>query len=174
MRRKILESAVATIADEGVSVSTAVIAKRGGLAQGSIFHHFGTKAGLLNALYLQLKAEQHAAAVGAAPESLRTVWDRWLDWGTANQQRRRALLALRGSDVVTPESRAASEDSNQSGVDLFRQLTADGPLAGLPMQYIGDLVEAVAGTTMDAIVRDPANAAVYRDRGFDALRGMLA
>ncbi|MCY1140839.1 TetR family transcriptional regulator [Actinoplanes sp. Pm04-4] len=181
MRRKITEAAIATIAAEGVGASTAAMAKLGGLAQGSIFHHYETKAGLLNAVYRQLKEELRAAVMVPPPsaasssddEQLRAVWERWIAWGTVHAERRRALNALNASEIITSTSRDAAERDIAAGVDLFTRMAAKGPLAGLPIQFTGALVEAVAGATMDAMLRDPEAAADYRDRGFDALKNML-
>ena len=179
MRGRIAEAAIQTIAAEGVGVSTAVMAKRGGLAQGSIFHHYGTKAGLLNAVFLQLKEELRAAVIDDLPpadddwERLGVVWRRWMRWGTAQAERRRALVTLGLSDVITQQSRDSSEKDNPLGVDLFVRLAAGGPLAGMPIHFIGALVDAVAGATMDSMIRDPQTADEYRDRGLAALRSML-
>jgi AcrR family transcriptional regulator len=179
MRSKITEAAIQAVAAEGVSTSTAAMAKRGGLAQGSIFHHYETKAGLLNAVFLQLKEELRVAVIDDLPpagddwETLGLVWRRWLRWGTAHAERRRALVTLGRSDVITAESRTSAESGNLLGVDLFQRLAAGGPLAGMPIQFIGALVDAVADATMDAMLRDPGAADAYRDRGLQALRSML-
>ena len=179
MREKIIEAAIGTIATEGVGASTAVMAKRGGLAQGSIFHHYETKAGLLNAVYLQLKAELRAAVLDDLPpaaddwDRMATMWQRWLRGGTTHIERRRTLVALDMSDVISSGSRAAAEREHLFGVDLVHRLVADGPLGRMPIQFIGALVTAVAGATMDSMIRDPDTAAEYRDRGFQALRSML-
>jgi D-arabinose 1-dehydrogenase-like Zn-dependent alcohol dehydrogenase len=57
---------VEAIAAEGPGASTAAMAKRAGIAHHSIFHQSETKAGLLNAAYLQLKHELRVALPPAA------------------------------------------------------------------------------------------------------------
>lgn len=50
-RKHILEAAIACFAEQGYAgTSTATIAKRAGVSQGIIFHHFATKDGLFSAV----------------------------------------------------------------------------------------------------------------------------
>ncbi|MFI5907711.1 TetR/AcrR family transcriptional regulator [Dactylosporangium sp. NPDC051541] len=178
MRRRILEAAVATLAAEGVSASTAAMAKRAGIAQGSIFHHFESKAGLLNALYLELAEEVRAAVLADIPaaglrEQLLVVWGRWLDWAAEHPARRRSLMLLSLSDVITAESRAGSARNQAAGVELFQRAAAGGPLDGQPIAFLGAVVEGVAYAAMDAIQRDPERAGQYHAAGFAALWNLL-
>jgi len=111
MRRRIIEAAVEAIAAEGPGASTAAIAKHAGIAQESIFHHFETEAGLLNAVYPQLKHELRMAVLDDLPDDdvrdqMHAVWLRWMEWGASGPVRRRALYLLGSSPVVSDESRA--------------------------------------------------------------------
>jgi AcrR family transcriptional regulator len=154
------------------------MAKRAGIAQGSIFHHFESKAGLLNALYLELADELRAAVLADVPdaglhEQLQFIWHRWMDWAAARPTRRRALMMLSMSDVLTADSRDRSARSQAAGVELFQAAAIGGPLDGQPIFFIGAIVEGVAYATMDSIERDPPRAAQYRTAGFAAVWGMM-
>lgn len=178
MRLRIIDAAVDTVAAEGPDVSTAVMAKRGGIAQGSIFHHFQTKTGLLNAVYLHLKEELRAAVLDDLPDGdvrdqLRAVWIRWMDWGTADPVRRRALHLLNGSPMVTEESRAQSIKGQVAGLALVERASAGGALAGHPLHFIDGILEGLAAATLESIDRDPEHVAEYRGVGFDALWNMM-
>ena len=67
-RNAILEAATRVIVSQGLSAPTAGIAKEAGIANGSLFTYFATKAGLFNHLYLALKAEMASAALKGPPE----------------------------------------------------------------------------------------------------------
>jgi AcrR family transcriptional regulator len=178
MRRKILDVAAETVASDGLAASTAVMAKRAGIAQGSIFHHFETKSGLLNALFLDLKAELRGTVTADLPdaeirERLQHVWLRWTAWGTDNPVRRRALTTLLGSDMITADSDARAADELAVGVRLFEEAGAGGPLDGQPLHFLSAVVAGVAYATMESMERDPGRAAALRTAGFDALWNML-
>src|SRR5258707_10194731 len=56
-RNTILQAAVREIAEAGLGAPTAKIARRAGLAAGTLFTYFANKEKLLNELYLELKIE---------------------------------------------------------------------------------------------------------------------
>ena len=56
-RSAILQAAVREIAENGLAAPTAQIAKRAGVAAGTLFTYFASKEALLNQLYLELKGE---------------------------------------------------------------------------------------------------------------------
>ena len=66
-RNAILSAATRVIAAEGLGAATAAIAKDAGVSNGSLFAYFGTKAVLLNELYVALKTEMGAVAVAGLP-----------------------------------------------------------------------------------------------------------
>jgi AcrR family transcriptional regulator len=51
----ILEAATRVLATEGLSATTASIAREAGVANGSLFMYFETKTELFNQLYVRLK-----------------------------------------------------------------------------------------------------------------------
>src|ERR1700712_711619 len=110
-REAILEAAIEVIATEGLGASTAAIAREAGVATGSLFTYFGTKAELLNAVYVALKLEMATAAGGELDEAadirsrLQRAWGSWLAWASGSPERRRVLAVLGTSDEITPASR---------------------------------------------------------------------
>src|SRR5258706_14122347 len=58
-RNAILQAAVREIAEAGLGAPTAKIARRAGLAAGTLFTYFANKEKLLNELYLELKIEAY-------------------------------------------------------------------------------------------------------------------
>ena len=179
-RDAIIAAAVRVIADQGLSAPTAVIAREAGVSNGSLFHYFETKAELLNQLYRELKAEMGAAASEGllasddAREQLRHVWTHWLRWATANPGKRRALAHLDVAGEVTPDSRRVAGEA----LSLIREVLArshrHGPLREAPPVFVVALMSALADTTIDFMVGDPAGADAHAATAFDALWRMIA
>src|ERR1700760_2230355 len=109
-REAIMAAAIRVIAAQGWSAPTAVIAKEAGVANGSLFNYFPTKADLLNALYLELKVEMATVALGGLPtasdirhQSLH-MWSHWLHWAASYPERRRTLAHLGVCSDITAAS----------------------------------------------------------------------
>ena len=66
-RSAILEAATRIIVTQGLSASTAGIAKEAGVANGSLFTYFETKTDLFNQLYLEIKTEIASAILKNRP-----------------------------------------------------------------------------------------------------------
>lgn len=179
-RSAILAAALRTIAAQGPGAATALIAKEAGVSNGSLFTYFGTKADLLNQLYLDLKAEMAAAALDGLPADsdlrgqLRSMWVHWLRWATACPEKRRTLAHLDVSDEITARSRAAAHEMMAGVARLLERSREHGPMQGAPLAFVLALLSALADTTTDFIIRDPVNADQYSSAGFEALWRMIA
>lgn len=179
-QRAILAAAVRTIAAQGLGAATAVIAKEAGVSNGSLFTYFGTKAELLNRLYIELKTEMAAAALdGLRPDStlreqLFHLWAQWLGWATSCPEKRRTLAQLDVSDEITPESRQAAQQTMAGIAALLERSREHGPMRGEPLAFMLALMSALADTTTDFMLRDPAHADEHSRAGFGALWRMVA
>jgi AcrR family transcriptional regulator len=174
-RSAILAAATRVIVRQGLSAPTAVIAKEAGVANGSLFTYFPTKADLFNELYLELKLAMAAASVEGLPRkaSLRNrcarMWTNWMRWATAQPDKRRALALLGMSDDITPETRAAGHQAMAEIGALIEEARANGPMRHAPRGLAVGLMNAIADATMDFMAQDPANAEAHCKVGFDAL-----
>jgi AcrR family transcriptional regulator len=170
----ILEAATEVVAMLGVSAPTAKIAKGAGVAEGTLFTYFATKDELLNRLYLELKMDLRDAMMTDYPvgKSLinrnRHVWDRFIRWGSAHPLRRRAMRQLTVSDRITKKSKKLAEDAFGEFDDMMRECAAGGVMKHEPSAFVSAIMSAIADTTMDFIVREPAQAKRYTKAGFDA------
>jgi AcrR family transcriptional regulator len=179
-RSAILAAATRIISTQGLSTPTAGIAKEAGIANGSLFTYFETKADLLNQLYLELKVEMATAAMKGLPEDaeLRArvfhVWQNWMDWAASSPEKRRALAQLSVSDEITLETRARGHKSMAVIGELLEQSRANGPMRNAPMGFVVTLMNSVAEATMDFMTQDQANAKDRCKDGFDALWRMIA
>ena len=179
-RNAIRAAAVHVLASQGLGATTAAIAQEAGVSNGSLFTYFDTKADLWNQLYVQLKAEMVAAAGDGLPAEedvraqLRHMWSRWLRWAVSAPEKRRALAQLDVADAITPQSHRAASAAFADVRALLERSREEGPLRDAPLEYGVGLMSALAETTIDFMIREPANAEGYRAEGFEALWRMIA
>src|SRR3712207_5440460 len=70
-RAALLDAALRLIARSGLhAVPTSAVAREAGVAHGTLFLYFPTKEALLNALYLELLAEQHRVSKEAVERQM--------------------------------------------------------------------------------------------------------
>ena len=173
-RTAILEAATEVVALLGLSAPTAKIAKRAGVAEGTLFTYFSNKDELLNRLYLELKKDLRDAMMTGYPagKSLidrnRHVWDRFIGWGSAHPLKRRAMRQLAVSDRITEETKKLAGDAFGELNDMMREWAAGGAMRRQPPSFVSAILSAIADTTMDFIAREPAQARRYTKAGFDA------
>jgi AcrR family transcriptional regulator len=179
-RSAILEAATRVIVAQGLSAPTAGIAKKAGVANGSLFTYFETKTDLFNQLYLELKAGMASAAMKDLPEGAELreqffhIWWNWMNWARAYPEKRRALAQLAVSDEITPATRIAAHKTMARITELMERSRANGPMRGAPMGFGVALMNSVAEATMDFMTQDSTNAKKHCKVGFDALWRMLS
>ena len=90
-KQALLDAATTAFAQSGIAASTALIARKAGVAEGTLFRYFATKDDLLNALYLHLKQDlcQTMLAnldrtITLPKEHTRNIWNSYVDWGIRN------------------------------------------------------------------------------------------
>lgn len=175
-----MAAAIRVIAAEGPGAATATIAKEAGISNGSLFTYFQTKADLLNQLYIELKSEMGAAALEGLPterdihDQALHMWSRWLRWAASCPAKRRALAHLSVSEDITPESCQVAHTSMAGIGELLERSRENGPMRDVPLGFVLALMSAMADTTIDFMINDPANAEEHRVTAFNAMWRMLA
>lgn len=177
-RAAIMAAATRIIAAQGLGAATAAIAKEAGVSNGSLFTYFGTKADLLNQLFLELKGEMGAAALGGLPAAdaraqLLHMWSRWMDWATVNPLKRRALAQLQVSDEITASTHESANRTMTGIGEVLERVRAKGPMRDAPAALVLTLSNALAEATIDYIIGDPGHADEHKQSGFDALWRMI-
>ena len=116
------------------SAPTAGIAKAAGVANGSLFTYFETKADLFNQLYLELKGEMAFAAMKGFPagaelrEQVFHVRQNWMTWAVSFPEKRRALAELGVSDEIMPTTRAVAHKTMAGVAELLERSRVKGPI----------------------------------------------
>lgn len=173
-RNAILAAAAQVIAEQGIGAPTARIAKLAGVAEGTLFTYFETKDDLLNQLYLEIKADLRDMMMDQYPKagSLQTrahfVWNRYIDWGVAQPEKRRAMAQLTVSERISAHVRAAGMQAFAEVGTMIEDSIAKGALRDQPPAFASAIMSAIAETTMEFIAREPAHAERYRNAGFEA------
>ena len=179
-RNAILAAAAEVVAEQGLGAPTARIAKLAGVAEGTLFTYFDNKDELLNQLYLDIKAELREVMMTTYPKqaSVRDraqhVWDKFVDWGVAQPQKRRAMAQLSVSERLTDCTRATGMQSFADINVMIQASVASGALRDQPPAFVSAIMAALAETTMDFIAREPDNADRYRKAGFEAFWHAIA
>jgi AcrR family transcriptional regulator len=123
-RKAILDAALAAFAEHGVEATTIEdVRRRSGASVGSIYHHFGDKEGLADALYVEgLRAYQRGflavlAKRATAERGIKALVRHHLRWVAVNPDLARYLLRRREVD----DEGANAEVARASGEWLARQ-----------------------------------------------------
>ncbi len=176
-RRAILAAATRVIFAQGLSAPTAGVAKEAGVANGTLFTYFETKSVLINQLYLELKSEMASAAMKEVSADLQLheqfyrIWQNWTQWAVASPEKRRVLAQLSLSTEITAESHVAGYKMLAGLTEIVERSRENGPLRKAPAAFVFGLMNSMAETTMDFMMRDTANAMRHCKSGFEAVGG---
>lgn len=175
-RQRLLEAAADLIAaSPGQDVPLRAICDRVGVKLPTLYHFFGSKEGLLDAVvehgfdvYLDVK-ESHESS-GDPIQDLRDGWDAHVAFGLANP----GFYALMYGQV-TPGRRPAAQDRPGRILRGLTQAAADqGRLVVSPEQAVAHVLAANIGVTLRQIVLgepDPELSAAMREATLAAITG---
>jgi AcrR family transcriptional regulator len=163
-RDRLLEAAAALLAEStNREVSTRAICDRAGVQAPTLYHHFGNKQGLLDAVVAdRFTTHMRAAPTDADPlTALRAHWDHHVRFGLANPN----VYALTAPLIPAAEELLAV---------LLNEIARHGRLRAAPETAARQLVAANVGATLSLIggggdavwsdqLRDTAIAAVVTD-----------
>lgn len=165
-RAGILDAVVDVIDEDGLGVSTARLAARAGVSNGTLFNYFPTRQGLIDALYLHLKRDL-AAAIGdtqgpaTAKNRARDVWDRWVAWGSTAPARHRVMLLLKGGGAVSAAARAEADELFAGVSDLLASAARAGQLVDMPLPYLAAVIEAQLDVAVSSELDGGARAVAF-------------
>ncbi|TWX66809.1 TetR/AcrR family transcriptional regulator [Colwellia demingiae] len=140
-KQQLLDAALALFVNQGIyATSTASIAKKAGVATGTLFHHFPSKDALVLELYKNIKQE---FALQIAPFELdvtqleqqaKVIWQQAIDWALANADQQQFCLLVMQYQPLSANTKAqifADEFGFLKEIMLFgqqHQLIADYPI----------------------------------------------
>ncbi|MCC8247362.1 TetR/AcrR family transcriptional regulator [Saccharothrix luteola] len=150
-QRAVLDAALALVDEGGLdAVTISALTARSGVSNGSVYHHFGSRAGLFTVLYGESFAHCVAAVApaldgGDAEKAVRAVVARYLAWVTEHPGRARFLYAA--PSTADP---AVKADVFEPVARWFAARMAAGELREIPLW------------ALDAVVMGPAHECARR------------
>ncbi len=146
-RDRLLEAARALFTTTGYhATTTPILAKRAGVAEGTIYRHFTSKQALLNASYQEIQRWGSVTVREATTLPGKTVGERlnllgrkWLDEAERDPSRARLLLVWRAIPELDETSRAAAAELRQG----LEHLVARGKQEGSVRAGVVELWTAV-------------------------------
>ncbi len=179
-KQALLEAATVAFAQSGIAASTALIARKAGVAEGTLFRYFATKDDLLNALYLHLKQDlcQTMLAnldrtITLPKEHTRNIWNSYIDWGVRNPMEHKAIRRMALSERITDETRRQVKESFPE-LNEMCQLSVKEIFLSEAYRAFGDaLFLSLAETTIEFASHDPQRAREIIALGFEAMWNAL-
>lgn len=176
----LLESATEIVAVQGLGAPTAQIAKRAGVAEGTLFRYFPTKDDLLNELFayltrnLSLALKRDFDETAPLKNRTRTMWNSYIDWGINYPAAYSAMSQLAVSEKIRPEIYA---NAMKLCLDL-RGVTDICDFDGIGGKTSSDFAEAIlsaiAQVTITYAASNPNDVEVYKETGFSIMwRGLV-
>jgi hypothetical protein len=177
-RSAIMSAAMRVIASQGLGAATATIAKE---AASLTVHSslISRRRPNLNQLDIELKTEMAVVALEDLPAEsdvraqLLHMWRRWLRWAVSCPEKRRTLAHPGVSDNITSETQRTAHQSMVGIAALLEWSRENGPLRNAPLGFVSALMSAMADTTIDFMINDPANAETHCIAAFNAMWRML-
>ncbi len=178
-RLALLDATTRAIAEFGLGAATSLIARKAGVAEGTLFRYFATKDVLLNEVYYHHK---HALGIElmktddqsqSVKERVQKIWNSYIDWGLVNVDARKAMgqLAVSGKitkDTVQKAFNAFPELRQLSNEDINNEYLTCGE-----SPFADAIFFCLAETTMEFAAREPDRKHHYMAAGFDVMwRGM--
>lgn len=173
-RIALLESAAHVLAEHGIAAApTSQIAKRAGVAEGTLFRYFENKDVLFNALYFHIKngmceeLNKRYIPTDDFERRFRSLWNAYIDWGLHNPVQNKAVNQLSVSSVITEETKQKSFELFPD-TDVVDGFANNSVFAG-NVEFANTVFTAVADATMEYASRCPDEGESCKRMGFAAL-----
>jgi AcrR family transcriptional regulator len=159
-RERILQAAARLLAESGGEpVSTRAVLAEAGVGAPTLYHHFGDKQGLLDAVvahgFAQYVARSRARPVPEDPmEELRRSWDGHVEFGLANP----AFYVLMYGSARPGQRPAAADEVRGLLLEALERAARAGLLRVPPETAARMVLAACVGVTL-TLITDPAETA---------------
>ncbi len=172
-RQTLIQTAIDLIAEQGLSASTANIAKQAGVASGTLFTYFDSKEVLFNQVYLAIKNDIAAAVLNDAVHNdwqtqMQHWWNAYIAWGIRHPCERAAVRQLESSPILAQETR---QQVREAFIPMW-QMLAEAERLGrfyLPMDFTVLVMEGMAETTIQYLADGAQPAAQAQQAGFETM-----
>ena len=157
-RREVLDAALACFAEKGVeATSIEDICGRSGASVGSVYHLFGSKAGVAAALYLDALADFQAAVGGqlkpatGASDGVHAVIAAHIKWADKNRARANYLMEARHTGTVAAHADQIRALNREFGLAIGRWAQAHIAQGALRQMPTGLFIAQLLGPTHEYV-----------------------
>jgi AcrR family transcriptional regulator len=162
------------IAQAGLGVSTASIAKGADLAEGTMFTYFASKNELLNELYVDLKTETYRLIYLDFPhqaslrERAQHIWTEYLRWAMEHPDERKVSVLLNLSPIISAATRDRVNEQRGAVAQAMEELGQRGVFKDLPPGFAASSMLAMQEAVMEMLAKKPRQKANLVEHGFNA------
>lgn len=174
-RLALLEAANVAVAERGLGAATSLIARRAGVAEGTLFRYFATKDELLNALYLHLKTSlgktmmENYRPGASVKERARAVWSGFIDWGLIYPAASKSMRQLAVSGKITEATLEQAAQLYPELHELAEACVTSEFFSCGQSAFADAIFFSLAETTMEFASREPDEAGNYKTAGFEVM-----
>ena len=161
-RDQILDAALLLFTQQGLDkTATATIAKQAGVANGTLFHHFGNKESLIDAVYIRCKLQMLEAMTPAmqsdAPtmQRLTALIRVYLEWMPRHADVFGFLQLYGNSADISPQAREQMQQAYAPMTDLLTHCAHAELLAPLPVSLLQQMMASQLMTAVDYLLENP-------------------
>lgn len=169
-RDRIIQTAIALFAGEGVGVPIVRLAKQAAVSEDALFEHFETKRALIDTVYTGIKSEMAEVMfidferAESAKDAFSALWESCIRWGVRNAQKRKVARHLKDAGAVSGQALDAAGALFAPARDRITAAIESGEIRDLPADYVLRLCVAEMGAVIDH-----ADAAELDSVGLDML-----
>jgi len=153
-QKQIIAAAIPLFLTEGVSVSTARIAKVAGVSNGTLFNAFPTKQDLIDAIYRSTKLAMLANFPVSEGrqfdlQQMRANWDAYLQWARAAPNDHKVMHLLREAGLASPAVEAEVDALSAPHAQTLMAALEHGTVRGPSVAFIGSVIFAQIDLVID-------------------------
>ncbi|KOC20019.1 TetR family transcriptional regulator [Comamonas testosteroni] len=172
-QQALLRAATEIFAEQGLAAPTAAIAKKAGVAEGTLFRYFENKSVLVSAVCDSMLDEVERflakSLVGSSPgrSQSQVAWDAYIDWALANPASHAAGNIL----MVSSKMSEAQMERTMRLSDIALQGTSlvKGLDQAQSIEFLSMICTGMMNAVIDMAVRKPHMVNIYKHAGYQAM-----
>lgn len=179
---KIFSSALDLFTSKGFhGTPTSEIAKRAGVANGTLFHYFKTKEDLINNLYLHVKNELVEESVTGIDriESLKLkmeyLWSKTIQWAMSYPEKIFFIQQYMYSPYITSNTQEEVDNIKEVYVNLIQDGIENGEIKNVPVELVYIMATQQLYGMIQYLLRNPEkyHNSEFMNTAFNLFYGML-
>lgn len=171
----LIDATIDILAENGLSATTASIAKKAKVAVGTLFTYFPTKEQLFNEVYLILKNDMADLLVADYPREsdihaqIKHVWLGYTQWSLKNPNGKRVLRLLSVSELLTSDTLSKTPETLVLVDQMFTQAIQDNLLISNEKDFIYNLFQNISDATSEQIEKQPDRKDALLELGYEIM-----